>query len=148
MAAKIKIKKNVDHHTMPTKCQSISTFHRPIHSHWTIPLTQAYRLQRLGLRRRNSFVFAYLHSKKILEKIFYLTQNFVKAKKYIFSVSSTHPTMCDLFIMYSSYITAHVLYLLSTPSQYTVYCRIVLGLEHRSVDKIQQTTRQRGKTCN
>jgi hypothetical protein len=25
---------------MRTKCQSIATFHRPIHSHWSLPLSE------------------------------------------------------------------------------------------------------------
>jgi hypothetical protein len=29
---------------MRTKCQSIATFHRPIHSHWSLPLTMVFKV--------------------------------------------------------------------------------------------------------
>jgi hypothetical protein len=37
MAAKLKLKWT-SITTMRTKCRSIATFHRPIHSHWSLPL--------------------------------------------------------------------------------------------------------------
>jgi hypothetical protein len=42
MAAKLKFK-GTSITTMRTKCRSIATFHRPIHSHWSLPLIKMRR---------------------------------------------------------------------------------------------------------
>ncbi len=67
-----------------------------------------------------------------------MKQNLVTVKKgRALSVNSTLPTMCDLFIIYSSYITAHVFSHNSLA--------IVLRLEHSLLTKYNQKHDKEGK---
>jgi hypothetical protein len=47
---------------MRTKCRSIATFHRPIHSHWSLPLSNQWKHMQIHPKRKihTSLLFALL----------------------------------------------------------------------------------------